>query len=90
MDGKFDWIGKNWNISMKYLPETLVSKCIAKNPDFNVKLNINEGVHFSKDIFIVIMLGVLMRELHFLRVKLKATLLSAPGTMRNLELLMVR
>ncbi|MEJ2244427.1 MAG: hypothetical protein P8X87_07905 [Candidatus Bathyarchaeota archaeon] len=52
IDGKFDWIGKNWNVSMKYLPETLVSKCTAENSDFNVKLKINDGVHFSKDIFI--------------------------------------
>lgn len=51
MDGKFDWIGKNWEISMKYLPETLVSKCVAKNPEFDVKLSINDAIHFSKNLF---------------------------------------
>lgn len=51
MDGKFEWIGKNWNISMKYLPETLVSNCIAENPEFKVRLTINDGVHFSNDLF---------------------------------------
>ncbi|MEJ2270934.1 MAG: glycoside hydrolase family 15 protein [Candidatus Bathyarchaeota archaeon] len=52
IDGKFDWINKNWNISTKYLPETLVCKSIAKNPEFNIQLIFNDAIHYSKDIFI--------------------------------------
>src|ERR1039457_3427186 len=30
-DNRFSWIDKNWDIKMKFLPETLVSMCIANN-----------------------------------------------------------
>jgi GH15 family glucan-1,4-alpha-glucosidase len=50
-EGKFGWVGKNWDISMKYLPETLVSNCIALNHDFGVELAINDAVHSFKDLF---------------------------------------
>jgi GH15 family glucan-1,4-alpha-glucosidase len=51
-DEKFDWIGKKWDISMKYLPETLVSNCLAENQEHNVRLKVHDAVHYSKDIFL--------------------------------------
>jgi GH15 family glucan-1,4-alpha-glucosidase len=35
---------------MKYVPETLVSDCIAQNFGFGVKLEVNDAVHSSKDL----------------------------------------
>lgn len=30
VDRRFSWIDENWEVKMKYLPETMVSKCLAR------------------------------------------------------------
>jgi oligosaccharide amylase len=50
-DNKFSWVDKNWDIEMKYLPDTLVSMCVANSSEANVQLEINDAVHSSLDVF---------------------------------------
>ncbi len=53
IDGLFSWVGdNNWDISMKYLPETLVSSCLAKNRQLDIELEVNDAVHSSLDLFL--------------------------------------
>lgn len=51
-NGNFSWLGPNWDISMKYLPETLVSKCQAKNNQMEIELEINDAVHHFLNLFL--------------------------------------
>lgn len=51
-NGKFTWLGDNWQITMKYLPETLVSKCTAKNPDLKIELELNDAVHHFLNLYL--------------------------------------
>jgi GH15 family glucan-1,4-alpha-glucosidase len=51
-DRKFSWINENWNVKMKYLPETLVSKCSARNQDVSLQLEINDAVHSFLDVYL--------------------------------------
>jgi GH15 family glucan-1,4-alpha-glucosidase len=52
MDGVFSWIGDDWNISSDYLPETLVSRCLAANPKFHIELEINDAVYSFLDVYL--------------------------------------
>jgi GH15 family glucan-1,4-alpha-glucosidase len=52
IDKVFSWINDEWNISSKYLPETLVSKCIALSPNIKIELEINDAVYSFADIFL--------------------------------------
>jgi GH15 family glucan-1,4-alpha-glucosidase len=52
IDKVFKWIDDDWNISLKYLPETLVSRCIATNPDLPIELEINDAVYSFLDIYL--------------------------------------
>ena len=46
-DNMFSWIDENWDIKMKYLPETLVSMCMADNEGASLQLEVNDAVHSS-------------------------------------------
>lgn len=52
IDGAFNWVEDDWNIAMSYLPETLVSKCIAANPRLQIEFEINDAVYSFFDIFL--------------------------------------
>ncbi len=52
VDGTFSWMGNAWDISAKYLPETLVSKCVAINKDLSLELEINDAVHSFSNIYL--------------------------------------
>jgi GH15 family glucan-1,4-alpha-glucosidase len=49
---RFSWINENWDVRMKYLPETLVSKCTARNQDADLKLEVNDAVHSFLDVYL--------------------------------------
>ena len=51
-DKGFSWVGNDWNIQMKYLPETLVSRCIAFNSKLEVELEVSDGVYSFLDLFL--------------------------------------
>ncbi len=52
INGSFAWVGPGWEISMEYLPETLVSRSMARHKDMAVLMEVNDAVHSSKDIFL--------------------------------------
>ena len=51
-DNRFSWVDENWDIKMKYLPETLVSTCMANNERAALQLEINDAVHSSMDVYL--------------------------------------
>jgi GH15 family glucan-1,4-alpha-glucosidase len=51
VNGNFTWIGDGWDISMKYLPETLVSQCLAVHKSLPVELEVNDAVHSFLDLY---------------------------------------
>ena len=51
-DQRFSWINEKWEVEMKYLPETLVSKCSAKNQDSGLQLEINDAIHSVLDVYL--------------------------------------
>ncbi len=52
VDGIFSWVGNDWQISVGYLPETLVSKCVAANRGLKLQLEINDAVHSFSDLYL--------------------------------------
>ncbi len=52
VNGSFIWLGDNWDIMMKYLPETLVSNCLAKSKKLEVELEISDAVHSYLDVYL--------------------------------------
>jgi GH15 family glucan-1,4-alpha-glucosidase len=51
-DKVFKWTDDGWNITSNYLPETLVSKCLAVNPQLQIELEINDAVYSFRDIYL--------------------------------------
>ncbi len=51
VDGEFSWLKESWHIESKYMPETLVSVCRATRPGLDIRLEVNDGVHHSLDVF---------------------------------------
>jgi len=52
VDKDFSWIGGDWDVSMKYLPETLVSQASAMNKRLGIELEVNDAVHSSIDLYL--------------------------------------
>jgi glucoamylase len=52
VDGVFSWIGTDWEVSSKYLPDTLVSKCSALNSKLKIELKVNDAVYNFQDLFL--------------------------------------
>ena len=52
VDGVFSWVGAgDWDIQMRYLPETLVSQCFAVNKRLGVELEVNDAIHSFLDVY---------------------------------------
>jgi GH15 family glucan-1,4-alpha-glucosidase len=51
-DRKFSWINDTWNVEMKYLPQTMVSRCSAINKDLGLQLEVNDAVHSFLNVFL--------------------------------------
>ena len=52
VDGKFEWLDKDWDILMSYLPEPLTSRYKIKKDSLGVKMEVNDAIHNFKDIFL--------------------------------------
>jgi GH15 family glucan-1,4-alpha-glucosidase len=55
VDGDFSWIGPEWKIETKYMPETLVSRSRLKIPHIpgqDISLEVNDAVHSYRDAFL--------------------------------------
>jgi len=44
-NSKFSWLGDDWKITMQYLPDTLVSRCEARNDELEIELDVSDTVH---------------------------------------------
>lgn len=51
-DSRFSWLDEGWQIEMRYLPETLVTRCTARSEGLEMELEINDTVHQSLDLFL--------------------------------------
>ncbi|MBI2859558.1 MAG: glycoside hydrolase family 15 protein, partial [Chloroflexi bacterium] len=51
VDGDFSWLREHWTVQSRYMPETLVSVCNATRPGSDIRLEVNDGVHYSLDVF---------------------------------------
>jgi GH15 family glucan-1,4-alpha-glucosidase len=52
VDGEFRWSDDGWDAETLYMPETLVSRTLAKHAELEIQLETNDGVHHSQDIFL--------------------------------------
>jgi GH15 family glucan-1,4-alpha-glucosidase len=52
VDGRFEWLDQNWDLSIIYMPETLTSRYKIKKPYYGIELEVNDAVYHTKDIFI--------------------------------------
>ncbi len=52
VDGNFSWIDDSWDVSMKYLPETLVSHCLAISKKLRIGLEVNDAVYSFLDLYL--------------------------------------
>ena len=51
-ESKFSWLDDGWQIEMKYLPETLVTRCTARSASLGIELEVNDTVHQFLDLFL--------------------------------------
>jgi GH15 family glucan-1,4-alpha-glucosidase len=51
-DGDFRWSDDGWDVETLYMPETLVSRTLAKHAELEIQLETNDGVHHSLDVFL--------------------------------------
>jgi GH15 family glucan-1,4-alpha-glucosidase len=52
IDGKFEWIDKDWDIAMTYMPETLTTRYIIKKESKRIRMEVNDAVHHGKNVFL--------------------------------------
>jgi GH15 family glucan-1,4-alpha-glucosidase len=52
VDGEFSWVGDDWDLSMKYLPETLVSRSVASNKKMGISLEVDDAVYSFLNLYI--------------------------------------
>lgn len=51
VDGKLTWLDDNdWQIEMSYMPDTLIGKTIASNPQIGVQLDFTDAVDHDHDV----------------------------------------
>jgi len=51
-DNRFSWVDDGWQVEMRYLPETLVTRCTARNASLGIELEMNDTVHQFLDLFL--------------------------------------
>src|SRR5512137_1078016 len=51
VNDEFSWLN-DWEIVMRYLPETLVSSCAAKKSEIEVEVEINDAIHSFLNIYL--------------------------------------
>jgi GH15 family glucan-1,4-alpha-glucosidase len=51
-DDRFSWVDDGWQVEMRYLPETLVTRCTAHSASLGIELEMNDTVHQFLDLFL--------------------------------------
>jgi GH15 family glucan-1,4-alpha-glucosidase len=49
---RFSWVGKDWEISMKYLEYSLVTDVVLANPSLGITARINDLIDFHENIYL--------------------------------------
>jgi GH15 family glucan-1,4-alpha-glucosidase len=52
VDGRFEWLDQDWDISMTYMPETLTSRYKIKKQTVGVEMEVNDAIYHTNDIFL--------------------------------------
>ncbi len=52
IDGKFEWLDKDWDIVMTYMPETLTSRYKIRKQTYGIAMEVNDAIHNSKNVFL--------------------------------------
>ncbi|MEN6387018.1 MAG: NAD(P)H-dependent oxidoreductase, partial [Phycisphaerales bacterium] len=52
VNGVFSWIDQSWQISMKYLDDTLATDVLLVNADLKIKIAINDIVDFHENVYL--------------------------------------
>ncbi len=52
VEGQFAWVGPGWTLSLRYLPDTLVTDVRAEHPGLGVVLHVNDAVDFHETAFL--------------------------------------
>ncbi len=52
IDGKFDWISKDWNLILDYVSESLLTHVTAFNENLGVSLHCNDLIDYRENIYI--------------------------------------
>ena len=52
VDNEFSWVNRDWNLSLEYADEMLMSKVTAINEDLGVTLHCHDMVDYREDIYI--------------------------------------
>jgi glucoamylase len=52
VDGQFSWMGTEWEIDLRYLPDTLVTDVTLLNSKLGIKLFCQDAVDFHENVFL--------------------------------------
>ncbi|MBI5248743.1 MAG: glycoside hydrolase family 15 protein [Desulfomonile tiedjei] len=52
VNGSFSWVGQDWNLEMKYLPDTLVTDVSLHNKKLGILLSCRDAVDFHENVYV--------------------------------------
>ncbi|MFN3481210.1 MAG: glycoside hydrolase family 15 protein, partial [Thermodesulfovibrionales bacterium] len=52
VDGKFEWVCKDWDLSLRYVTESLITDVIALNKTLGIEFHCNDLVDYRENIYI--------------------------------------
>lgn len=52
VNGKFEWLNQDWEIIMKYMPETLTTRYLINKPQAGISMEVNDAIHHGNNIFL--------------------------------------
>jgi GH15 family glucan-1,4-alpha-glucosidase len=52
VDGKFEWLDKDWGVNMTYIPETLTTRYLIKKQGVGITMEVNDAIHHGNDVFL--------------------------------------
>ncbi|MEW6109537.1 MAG: glycoside hydrolase family 15 protein [Nitrospirota bacterium] len=52
VDGRFDWVSREWNLSLEYAHESLITHVTAFNENLDISLHCNDMVDYRENVYI--------------------------------------
>ena len=62
VDGKFDWVNRNWNLGLDYIQEKLITHVFATNQNLGVSLHCHDMVDYRENIYLK---KIILKNLRF-------------------------